>query len=45
LSERHSNRKFIYDPDVRRDPRYIPVREGTLSELACDMVAAKLSAR
>ena len=24
----------IYDPDVRRDPRYIPARKATLSELA-----------
>lgn len=30
--------RFIYDPDVRRDPRYIAAREGTLSELAVPII-------
>lgn len=28
----------IYDPDVRRDPRYIPARDATLSELAVPII-------
>jgi len=31
--------QHVYDPDVRRDPRYIAARESTLSELAVPIMA------